>query len=60
VPATPAAPAAPCGPTPPAIDTDELKLVTAADTPLEVTVAEIGWDVTVAETLLTALPQRLS
>jgi hypothetical protein len=55
----PLVPAGPCGPTPPAIVTDELELATAADTVEPVTVAVIGCDVTVAETLLIALPPRL-
>jgi hypothetical protein len=51
-PVAPTGPATPCGPTPPFADTVELELATVADTPLEVTVAEIGCEVTVADTLL--------
>jgi hypothetical protein len=58
-PAAPTGPATPCGPTPPLADTDELELVTVADTEAPLAVTLIGCDVTVAVTLLTALPPRL-
>jgi hypothetical protein len=58
-PTLPAGPAAPAGPTPPFADTVELELVTKADTPLEVTVAEIGCDVTAADMSLISPPLQL-
>jgi hypothetical protein len=61
----PLVPAGPCGPTPPAIVTEELELVTAADTVEPVTVAVIGCDVTAADMSLISLaplevPQSLA
>jgi hypothetical protein len=56
----PLVPAGPCGPTPPAIVTIADELDTAALTTPPDAVAVMGWDVTVAEMLLTALPQRVS
>jgi hypothetical protein len=45
-PVAPTGPATPCGPTPPLVDTDELELVTVADTDAPVAVTLIGCDMT--------------
>jgi hypothetical protein len=57
-PTLPVGPDDPCGPTPPAIVTDELELVTDADTVPPETVAVIGCDVTDAEMSLISPPPR--